>query len=454
MQDNNFKRYRKISLNQHSQFHYSKLYSLAPVGVGTSAVESLTSYISRLAYAHCVYPGILMEKVVQPAIGKKQSSAQIHNIYSFTSAINGTGVMATDVVKTLENLAYQDDLVFLTLVKFTNLFPSRNLLHKYKKWCPHCYKDWRRNFKPVYDPLIWKLKAVNVCDVHKIALQEFCPHCKKRNYHLSWKTRPGYCSQCHKWLGGLEDYDQNLFYQNRYESTNWDIWVVKNIRELIEKNQLDNTLWLKDILSKSLNLYARNKADGNIAALARKLQMPKNTVWMWCKNKSNPSLENLLHICYRLEISIWDFLVYEEPISSSRVEFIFPPPPSKAKTIRQILDLDKIKNHLQQELDKGVSFSCSMEQVARDLKIDKRTIYNHFPTLCNAISAKYRQHRKDLHQQFIEESCREVQKATKELYNQGIFPTENKVEKLLSRPGFLRYKKVKDAFADARSRLS
>lgn len=34
----------------------SRLYRLEPVGIGTPYVESLTSYIARLAAEHCVTP--------------------------------------------------------------------------------------------------------------------------------------------------------------------------------------------------------------------------------------------------------------------------------------------------------------------------------------------------------------------------------------------------------------
>jgi len=38
----------------------SRLYSLAPIGVGTAFVEGLTSYVSRLAAAHSVSVGDLV----------------------------------------------------------------------------------------------------------------------------------------------------------------------------------------------------------------------------------------------------------------------------------------------------------------------------------------------------------------------------------------------------------
>src|SRR5215510_9561974 len=46
----------------------SCLYALAPIGVGTAAVESLTGYISRLAAAHAVETGVLVNHELLPRI--------------------------------------------------------------------------------------------------------------------------------------------------------------------------------------------------------------------------------------------------------------------------------------------------------------------------------------------------------------------------------------------------
>jgi hypothetical protein len=44
----------------------SMLYAPTPVGMGTAMGESLTSYLARLAVAHCVYPGILLREMLLP----------------------------------------------------------------------------------------------------------------------------------------------------------------------------------------------------------------------------------------------------------------------------------------------------------------------------------------------------------------------------------------------------
>ena len=48
----------------------SRLYPLVPVGVGTPYTESLTSYITRLADAHCVTTKVLVLRELFPRLNK------------------------------------------------------------------------------------------------------------------------------------------------------------------------------------------------------------------------------------------------------------------------------------------------------------------------------------------------------------------------------------------------
>ena len=46
----------------------SRLYSLEPIGIGTPEVESLSSYLNRLAQAHCVTVSALIAHELVPHI--------------------------------------------------------------------------------------------------------------------------------------------------------------------------------------------------------------------------------------------------------------------------------------------------------------------------------------------------------------------------------------------------
>lgn len=451
MQARRFTKYSSSELTTVSQNSATRLYFVAPLYIGSAEIESLTSYISRLALAHCVYPGILMERVLKKVVNKKHGSANLHNLYSYTGAINGTGTMGLDLVAALEQLTSQKQLDLLTLASFSELIPSRKLFHEHRKWCPQCFDSWKRQQHELYEPLIWKIKAVEVCSIHNSPLQDKCPYCDRPNYHLAWKTRPGYCSNCDRFLGEVDRY-KHLSIEDK--DLNWYLWVNENIGELLSKRDVEDFSLSKKTIGESLTKYVANNFQGNMAAFARFLQMPKNTVWMWCKNKSQPSLEMLLRICHRLEISVWHFLTQEKTTQSKITNNLESPPPLTSKAREIVHDRDRIRDYLERVLRESNSNPPSMEQVARELQINRRTIFQHFPELCRAISAKYTKHRTATHQQAIKECCQEVREVVGQLHSEGKYPSQNKVEKLISRPGFLRYEEVKKAFAKAKQELN
>ena len=179
--------YESWDLNKLSIPSRSRLHPLDPVGIGTPLVESLTGYISRLAEAHCVHPGILMEKELATLVNKKYGSCNLHKIYKYTTTLNGSGVMATDLVQALQQLTLRDDLCFLTLLAWYKLFPSRNLLRPVRAWCPICYQEWYEKKQLIYEPLLWSLDVVSICPYHKYQLIFECPHCHQKNPTLAWR---------------------------------------------------------------------------------------------------------------------------------------------------------------------------------------------------------------------------------------------------------------------------
>ena len=149
----------------------SHLYHLEPIGVGTPYVESLTGYVTRLAQQHCVTTRRLILNEIAPYLLKrtKLSDYQTDNISHVLGidthrvALNGTGLMASNLVDALSTLTQNTKLHFLTLLTWGKVFPNRGLLHHQRTWCPLCYQEWHDNDKSIYEPLLWSIHAVVIC---------------------------------------------------------------------------------------------------------------------------------------------------------------------------------------------------------------------------------------------------------------------------------------------------
>jgi hypothetical protein len=130
----------------------SKLYCLEPIGVGTPMVESLTSYISRLADAHSVLLRTLVTNEILPNLNRTHLYQEGRPVYDHlttfwkrSTMLNGTCSTASNWVHTIEQLTLRNDLRFLTMLTFANVLSWRGLVRPTQAWCPLCYEEWRKS---------------------------------------------------------------------------------------------------------------------------------------------------------------------------------------------------------------------------------------------------------------------------------------------------------------------
>lgn len=425
----------------------SRFYCLEGARVGTHLVESITSYLVRLAQEHCLPPGILVEKEISPIINRAYGGGHLNRIYEATAALNGAGVMASSLVSALEQLTKRKNLRFLTLLPWAELLPSRKLLRRNRAWCSRCFEEWKQTGQDIVEPLIWSIEVVKICPNHYQLLDQVCPHCQHQNLPLAWKSRPGYCSKCMKWLGSATSEQHDLSTEHELK---WLVWVATAVGELISAAPDLEIMPERGQISRSLKTYVSLTTKGNVAEFARQIQMPRNTVWLWHEGKNQPQLEALLKICYCLDVPILEFLL-EEPAKDNRGILHLPSPSlTNSRAEARKIDLEQLEQKLNVLLLNSDYPPPSMEEAARQLGYDCRTIFRHFPELCNSISARYLSYRKEAKSRAIEQCCYEVKQAVAELRNQGLTPSEGRVAELITRPGYLRYEAVRKALRQAR----
>jgi len=183
----------------------SRLYSLEPIGVGTTMVESLTGYVARLAEAHSVSVGNLVGRVLSefadpkdPIITTAAKAFRVggHGFRACGYVINGVSDRAEKWVHALEAATARHDLRFLTLLPLRYALPD-HLFRRHRAWCAFCLDQWRRNGQMVYEPLLWAIGASSHCPIHARPLDCTCPRCAGRRLSaLGVFSRPGHCERC------------------------------------------------------------------------------------------------------------------------------------------------------------------------------------------------------------------------------------------------------------------
>lgn len=417
----------------------SRLHWLEPIGAGTDLIECLTSFASRLAASHCVSPAVLLGKALAPLMGKEywcQGGAHpgttgnaLNNSFNIHArAINGIGVIASDWVRTLEALTLRTDLVHLTMLKWANVFSHRNLLRPMRAWCPACYEHWASNGRPIYEPLLWTFRDIEVCLLHRQRLQSICQNCNRTLQWLSPLGRPGYCGKCHQWLGARA-LDQSECISS--EELLWQSWVVSNLKDIIVARN-HAPLPARDRTAKALGVCIDSATGGVMNQFARLIRKPKNTVWGWQQGKSLIPINDLLRLCYSIGLPLVDFLYADGFVAVS-------PDPSRPRSLRsrpipvrqrpKRFDRFAIEQALTTELT--IRPPKPMTRIAIQLKTHKRSLYKHFPKLCKEISARYAKYRNASEQKARDLKAQTINELRNHLSANGIYPSRRRVISLV-----------------------
>ncbi|MCZ8494038.1 TniQ family protein [Priestia megaterium] len=411
----------------------SELYCLTPIGNRTSQVESLTSYISRLAEEHNVSVGMLMNKLIFPLINNeyllKSSQYGGNRFYDGARSLNGYCKNSIAFSKTVQSLTLRRDLMDLTLIRLKNIVSLRHLLKQNLSWCPQCLNEFKINTK-VHYPLAWHFQAFQVCLFHETELINECPHCNSVIPILTRKSLNGHCPYCNKWIGYVTG-DNKKKYNTRHKSIN------SNIEQLL-------TLDTRNIqkISYSLERLVQRVSQGNITEFARLTNIPKVTMWDWIRGEKLPDLNRLLTICFQLNVSIKELLLEPqnsdfEKKSCDSYRLISMP----QKSSRRIINIQLLRAELIKYLK--LEIPISLTQVSKEIGYDRKVLYKHFPKECERIVErfyKYQEYRVNLRR--IELS-QQVKQAIYKLKSEDIYPSRRKVEEFLGKPGLLREQSIK-----------
>ena len=425
---------------------HSRLYALEPLGIGTPNIESITSYVTRLAGAHSVSLRTLVIQELLPFLGRDYLSNTLGNtISSFwkeaARALNGTGVLARDWTRALEGLTLRTDLRFLTLLPWATVLTQQRLLRSTRAWCPDCFMEWQAARQPIYEPLLWHVSAVSLCPHHQRPLLDRCPYpdCRTTSPVLISYFRPGYCSKCARWLGVVPDAPV-LF--STTEQWCWQIWVAKTVGKLVSHNM---DLKLLPHLGNIPNLIAASQeqiADSRMQNLADRLKLSRRTLNAWKLGAQIPQIESLMRLCYCCGVSLYDLFTSRPDtlnLGKLRVRSLPDiPNPTQKRRHRMPFNAAHIRQSLETVLACEEQPPPSMRTVAKRLDYSPRELREHFPKLCRAISNRRKNYYEVRREQRLLQRKEEVRQAMLELHSQGLYPSLRKIRSLLSEPDIMR----------------
>lgn len=170
----------------------TQLFALLPQEIGTGRVESLTSYVRRLAAAHTVSPCTLLRQFVLAP--RRSAYRQRHLVFEpsrATESLNGTGAGPTLVLTALENLTGVRHLERTTIAALSSGIQFRQSFRTHRAWCPECL-----NCQEPFDRLVWALSISHRCVLHRVLLVDRCKRCGRQHRPLDPRATPRACPFC------------------------------------------------------------------------------------------------------------------------------------------------------------------------------------------------------------------------------------------------------------------
>lgn len=429
----------------------SYLYHLAPIGVGTPLIESLTSYICRLAQALNLTAGALLQEIFVSATGKLNLPAVpgFNEMYRRGGPVLlGVTPFAATCVEHLTAMTLRPDLIYLTMLPWRQVLGNMSLIKAAAHWCPQCYEEQRRSGKPIYTPLLWTLTGIEICTTHKCRLLETCPNpkCRKPQLHITRNMQTGFCQVCETWLGQAKTSPR---FRKIASEDVWSLWVNRVMGELVASTITEMSRPTTQHMSGAFQQFvAKHGLDLNeplpgFSKLLHQLDLRPNKLWTdWLHNRllgKPTSLEKFLLWCWQIQCTPLQFIVNKSHHPTQRVK------PNAQKHRQRVLPVKaRARQALRQALKK-TDTPLSLTQVARNAQTGTKQLKVYFPGWSGQVVNRYikwRIGRSKLNPRLIP-------KAVRSIYVKGEYPSQDKTFAAIGRPNLKWERAAREIWREA-----
>lgn len=355
----------------------SVLHALAPRGLNTPEVESLTSYVCRLAHSHCMTATTLAAWILERFVGPVADDFKwCQRSFSSMSA------ESEQWAAWLAELTGVGDLDRLTLVPWQHCVGGTGIAPKSDRWCPACLAEDLSSGSEPYLRLAWDIAPVTVCTRHRVELASICPHCTRSNVrNRATVVVPGYCTACGGFLGDSV----------RVPATPEGLWAARQVGNMVARQP---TLE-KGGASEVLRLIIAKMAGGQAASFARQLGLSKSGVWHWVTKGGVPSLPTWLVICLHSGLSLdrlfaADLDGWVPPGDQKQLPIPLPEAPRKGIPSRQ-LDWESIRAELREILK--LPDPITLGEACQRVGVEYKQLYLRANKEAREIADRYRRHR-------------------------------------------------------------
>lgn len=186
------------------------LFPVALRGCGTLEIESIGSYVHRLASAHGVTAGRLLNTLLKEVNSEEASSRAVMRYDMRLAVLARPNATSRNVVNALQKCTGRSDLLGSTFNALQHaLHRSMGVFAGTFRWCPACMGEFERAGDSGYYKLVWHLNDITHCHIHAVTLNDRCHYCGSKQDGFGYRTKCTACQRCGKSLStsidGLPD---------------------------------------------------------------------------------------------------------------------------------------------------------------------------------------------------------------------------------------------------------
>jgi hypothetical protein len=258
-------------------------------GLGTSAVESLSHYLRRLAWVSGSTVSRLMAYSNSEQV--KEQSNITRERYDLTLGRPEHRIFSFEHLVGISHLRYGTFWVLKNVAGPHFLGGAST----HRRWCSTCYADW--DVETSYEPLIWSVRLASACPRHGCRLSERCAVCEAPQSTVTSLDRRPHCQRCGSHLA---------ITMSKATLSDSERWTDFQIGELIEMCSKEGQEPLVGELYQTFldSINARLAyGDDTPSCLTSAHQMGDQA-----RTLRKPSLRTLLRMCALQSASICDLL--------------------------------------------------------------------------------------------------------------------------------------------------
>lgn len=392
------------------------LMRLAPVGVGTPMVESLSGYVRRLAALHRV-TSMQVERLVNDA-GEpifRDVSTQPFRLDLPTAA-------AYQFSRRLAEMVREPSVRRLGSPWHEHWSPAQSFKLT-RSWCPDCIDE----MATPYSPLVWSLKAFTVCHKHQVALIDACPCCgAAQSEQRVGSADLTSCSHCGGSLKRELTVEQHLKPSPpvRCDQSTLAAELIGDLQSLGDDVQTPPDV--NRMVQAAIDLKHIRSAS-ELAGLAK---ISKGTLHKHCTSLSNPTADVLLRLCVAARIapgSLFGLRAPNDPASfAGRASAYFLPD----SRVRPAHDWEAIRRALaaameEENIPSVAEFAARHDVGARELK-------SQWGAMAQSLTALRLKQLQERRLAAVAALAEQIEDSTRALWSEGVRPSGRRIARTVA----------------------